>query len=223
MNDKEFDEIMHKYVASTQGTKEKDLSKLKNAEIEKNCTKEKTVRKKSVGMLLTAFLTVVLVLSITLPLILNNKDIHNAPIVYQITNADIDVDSDAGLNQLDEYDKLLLPSVDRIDTVTSVWRLKETDIVIGAEQTLDIFGELLESIHITLLKEEYNYNVLNNYYNFADSVEWKDITIAFKTESDLYGILYNTYISFEYGKYKYYLSVEAYDEIAISELLDMIY
>lgn len=222
MTDKELDEIMKQYVVSTSAPAEEGLRKLRSAEIVNNNSKKVAKRKRPIWLLIATTLTIVLVLSIALPLTLN-KDVPNTPIIYQVTSNDIGVIKDSNIDQLNEYEELLLPTVENINTSTSVWSLKESDRIIGAEQNLDIFDDYLESISFTLLEKEYHYNAFDRFYNFAQSVTWKSIIINFETESDIYGFIYNTYMYFEYGKYNYYLSVVSYEEISVIALMDMIY
>lgn len=222
MTDKELDEIMKQYVKSTSVPAEEDLRKLRSAEVVNNSRKKVVKCKRPIWLLIATTLTIVLVLSIALPLTLN-KDVPNTPIIYQISSNDISLIKDSNIDQLNEYENLLLPTVESINASTSVWLLKESDRIIGAEQNLDIYDDYLGSISFTLLEKEYQYNAFDKFYNFAPSVTWNNIIINFETESDIYGFTYNTYMYFEYGKYNYYLSVISYEELSVIALMDMIY
>ena len=218
MDDKEFDEMMNKYVDSTRGLIDKDLSRLSDAKAE---VKKKN-SSKPFWITISAVLTIAIVLAITLPLTMQNT-VGNKSAVYQITENDIVFNYDADLITVDGYEELMLPTLENVGETTTAWNLKENGNLIGIEYAVDIFDELIESISVVLLNKEYQYNMLTQYYNLANSVQWHDISIEYECEEDLYGTIFITYMYLEFNEYKYHFIVKSYQAIPIAELLDVIF
>lgn len=114
MEDKEFNKIMDKYVESTKGSMEKDFSKLKKPDSD-NCAKRKP-NKKIIWMSASALMTIVVILSIVLPVTLVDiGDDTHFPVIYQINKDDVAKETVSEIINVPNYNNFMLPQIDGID------------------------------------------------------------------------------------------------------------
>ncbi len=222
MTDKDFDEIMQQYVETTKSSAKDDLKKLKEAEIQHPHNNKSKFNKNRLWFMVATIVAIVLVITVTVPLAIN-QNVPTGPIIYQITSNDIIDSDDSSIDQLDNCQSLLIPSIESVYSETSLWLLKENNKAIGAEQVIDVYDEYIENITTILLKKEYKYNLLYHYDDLLNSYVWRNCNVNFETVSSVIDFQYNNYIFLSYGQYNYYISVITYEELSICDLLDRIY
>lgn len=224
MDDKKFEEIMHKYVSGK--------SKGKNADFRKLYSIEKTEKtKKSYCKLIWAsvscMLIVALALAIALPLTLQSskKDSESQPPkVYYCEIKDIEMIVVDSYNDYSTYNiSAMMPDIVCQDIGTMVMKSKIDNHVIGAYIALSIYDEYFDNITINIIAENNVLNYLEIYEKFSQEVLWQSETVQYYIEyNDLYGS-YETKIFFMKDSYKYYLDLIYYENLDITDILDMVF
>lgn len=218
MDDKEFDEIMQKYVDSASGLQREDLKKLTN--------NSRVAKKKPLPRLVWAAIAlsfiVVISLSITLPLVLK-PDVNNQQQIYAL------LDDDILLEHIDELEDFLsnncngmpYPTIARFSNLSNAILLKENKKAIGIKSVMEIYGEDCYSLSFYILEKKYRLVSLISYPELENKADWEGIEVRFK--SVIQRDVTETYMFFVKSSYVYYMKAVSYESKSPSELLDIIF
>lgn len=218
MEDKEFDEIMQKYVDSASGLQGEDLKKLTN---NRRVAKKKTLPRLIWAAIALSFI-VVIGLSITLPLVLK-PDVNNQQQIYAL------LDEDILLEHIDELEDFLsnncngmpYPTIAHIINLSNAILLKENKKAIGIKSEMGIYGEDCYSLSFYILEKKYRLVSLISYPELENKADWEGIEVRFK--SVIQRDVTETYMFFVKSSYVYYMKAVSYESKSPSELLDIIF
>lgn len=217
MNDKEFDEIMHKYVESTKLDKDIAFKKLKyNSESIK-----KTRMKYKPKIAFAAMLcTIIVVLSITLPLTLI-KDNQNVAKYYSSEDITFNIVENENV-LVNEYDiKMYFPRV-KADVVYTI--LSNSDgILNGALLQYYIYNIKVLNVEFMALSKNCILQKYDSYFNHTDVQKWNNFELKYISLYNTNTFYYNINIYFTDGSYNYFLTVESEEDLQPKEILDFLY
>lgn len=221
---RKVDEVMQDYVQSIGCDVNKDFAKLDLDKFTNKSVKKKKLPVYAWASIATACI-IVLVLSISLPLTLIDRNIEtpNEPTVFYYNIEDV---NKGKINSLsDTYEilstEIYLPRVESVDS--TVYNLNVDNSSIGVSFDLLIFDELIDSVACYILYSNVEITLLTDYNNLANKVEWntKEVQYAVKERTDLFS--YEYMFKFEANGYTHYYSVISGVEVEIGELLDWMF
>lgn len=218
MDDKRFDEIMHRYVAGKSRGKNVDFTKLEEKE---NIKTRKSP--KFVWTSLSCILVIVVTLAIALPLALQPSD--TSPKTYYCDVGDIEtvyVDSVVVL-ETEYHISAELPSIKYEDMNIAIKKSKIDDHIVGASLELSVFDEYFDDIEINIILENTVVQIFLSYEIFDDNAVWQGVSVKYNVEYFDEFDSYYAKIFFRKGGYKYYIEVNYIEAIDIVEMLDKIF
>lgn len=217
MNDKEFDEIMHKYVESTKLDKDIAFKKLKNNSESIKKTRMKYNPKIAFAAMLC---TIIVVLSITLPLTLI-KDNQNVAKYYSSEDITFNIVENENV-LVNEYDiKMYFPRV-KADVVYTI--LSNSDgILNGALLQYYIYNIKVLNVEFMALSKNCILQKYDSYFNHTDVQKWNNFELKYISLYNTNTFYYNINIYFTDGSYNYFLTVESEEDLQPKEILDFLY
>jgi len=217
MNDKEFDEIMHKYVESTKLDKDIAFKKLKNNSESIKKTRMKYKPKIAFAAMLC---TIIVVLSITLPLTLI-KDNQNVAKYYSSEDITFNIVENENV-LVNEYDiKMYFPRV-KADVVYTI--LSNSDgILNGALLQYYIYNIKVLNVEFMALSKNCILQKYDSYFNHTDVQKWNNFELKYISLYNTNTFYYNINIYFTDGSYNYFLTVESEEDLQPKEILDFLY
>ncbi len=217
MNDKEFDEIMHKYVESTKLDKDIAFKKLKNNSESIKKTRMKYNPKIAFAAMLC---TIIVVLSITLPLTLI-KDNQNVAKYYSSEDITFNIVENENV-LVNEYEiKMYFPRV-KADVVYTI--LSNSDgILNGALLQYYIYNIKVLNVEFMALSKSCILQKYDSYFNHTDVQKWNNFELKYISLYNTNTFYYNINIYFTDGSYNYFLTVESEEDLQPNEILDFLY
>lgn len=218
MDEKKFDEIMHRYVAGKSRGKNVDFAKLEEKE---NIKARKSP--KFVWASLSCFLVIVVTLAIALPLALQPTDSSSK--TYYCDVGDIEtvyVDS-IDVVKTEYHISAQLPNIEYEDRNIAIKKSKIDDRIVGAYFGLSVFDEYFDDIEINIIFENTVVQSFEAYEIFSSETVWKSLPVKYNVK---YFDEYDTYcaeVFFKKDGYKYYIEVNYIEAIDIVEILDKIF
>lgn len=245
MDDKRFDEIMNKYVASTARGKDADFAKLREKAAPTGKRQKLRLALSSVSMLLVVAISLIVAL----------------PYAFQPNNSapDVDYSQSAGETPAeeppagdgkeetppgycddDDYAFIMVesldvvvneyginampPKIENMFTSTELVMKKNSDAVIGARTQVLVYNEYLNDILVYMFEGNKRINSLFYYDSFKDKCTWRELTVVYYTKSTIrISPYYEYHAYFVYNGCSYYLEANGATEMTITELLDMVY
>ncbi len=217
MNDREFDEIMHKYVESTKLDKDIAFKKLNNNQ---ESIKKTQIKYKSRIAFAAMICTIIIVLSISLPITLinDNKDISK-----YYSSEDITFSIVANENVLiNEYNiRAYFPKV-RADVAYTI-SSNSDGFLNGAALEYFVYDDIVFNAKFIAISK---YCILQNYdkyFDYSNVDKWNNFNIQYLTLHNINTFYYNINIYFTDGSYNYFLTVESEEDLQPNEILDFLY
>ncbi len=245
MDNKEFDEIMKAYVRSKTPSADECLKKLK---AKPQPQKRRKCTPRIAWATFSAILIVSVSLAVALPLALKPKapdgsstpTVESTPLETPDTSiVDPPIESRPAYAEGTDFSRIPLKEGETlkdtygmvVDEITIESESKGTRILKAKQDKQEIFGfsELADVFNMGIVtisthgvKENYTLFYYAGYETLPLTVEYNGVTINYYT--DLVGVdSYTHRIFFKKNGYKYYLTVTCYEDVEITELLDLIY
>lgn len=240
MDDKQFDAIMKKYVASTNNSAEKDFAKLNKKEPKNS----HHISFKFKLAIISCMLVIAISLSIFLPLYLRDDGVSEEPPKELAPNLEeppkelppiqyyddsefdfVSVDSISEINDVYDFDILqptIQPTEENMEEAVSLIKDKDQETIFGVCVELPIYDDFTGFIYMYTMWNGYSLKILSGYDANENRTTWSAYDVDYYIEFlEEYSYVYR--MKFGNDKYTYYLEVERYDEIEISELLSLIF
>ncbi len=225
MNDKKFDEIMHKYVSSKKQGMDADFSKL-------NEIKEKRTAKKNKSRLIWAtvscFIVIAVTLSVVLPLTLpskNEDDGGSLSNIQYFEAQDIELKVVEGKEDITSKYNITasLPTINNQCVGYSIICNRANDYIIGTYIELEVFDEYFDSIKMYIISENNVVYMLAEYDALPYESKWGNNNIKYLIDHDEDWDCNNIMLFFVLDGYKYYLDAQYYGDLNVEEVLDLIF
>lgn len=220
MKDDKFNKLMEQYVDSTKRGQETDLLKLKGREEKQRGRQRNPIL---VWATCAIILTMVISLSIALPIVLNKE---NEPEVLYCDVLNIDKTVVEEFSELNDKYKFncMLPSISFIDEpYIYLMSEKSKEEKFGAFIEVSVFDEHFDGITFNVIKKPYELNQLQYFKFFTDKTEWGEIAVVYKIGDDDYDGYYNYDIAFSIDNYNYFITFQSYSIMTATQVLDYIY
>ncbi len=217
MNDREFDEIMHKYVESTTLDKDIAFKKLNN---NKKSIKKTQIKYKSKIAFAAMICTIIIVLSISLPitLIKDNKDISKYYSSDDITFSIVENENVL----INEYNvKAYLPKA-KADGVYAI-SSNSDGILNGAVLHFYVFDIKVFNVEFIAISKNCILQNYDKYFDYTLVQKWNDFELKYFYKFNDNTLFYNVNIYFTDGSYNYFLTVESEEDLQPNEILDFLY
>lgn len=217
MNDREFDEIMHKYVESTKVDKDIAFKKLKN---NSESIKKTRIKYKPKIAFAAMLCTIIVVLCITLPLTLI-KDYEDITKYYgsdDISYSSVE-DEDVLIN---EYGiKAYFPTVkaDIVNIISS----NSDGFLNGAALEYFVYDDIVFNAKFISISKNCIIQNYDKYLDYSNVIKWNDIELKYFIKYSHNTLYYNINIYFTDGSYNYFLTVESEEDLQPNEILDFLY
>ncbi len=242
MKNKEFEKIMQAYVSSKAPSTDECLEKLRTKpqpQKRRNCTP------RMAWAAFSAILIMCVSLAVALPLVLKPSEPDNSipdtplempddtvitPVEPTYTFSDSGdftyTKMEAGVNLKETYgltaDVINIVAENKITYLLKAARDEQKEF--GFTEQADVFNFGIFSILTNVIKNNYSISLLAEYENLTNTIEYNGVTVKYySTINEIDGCTYEHKIFFTKGGYKYYLDVSCYEDLEITELLDLIY
>lgn len=217
MNDREFDEIMHKYVESTKLDKDIAFKKLNN---HKESIEKTQIKYKSKIAFAAMICTIIIVLSISLPISLIND---NNDISKYYSSDDITFSIVENENVLvNEYNiKAYLPKA-KADVVYAI-SSNSDGILNGAVLHFYIFDIKVFNVEFIAISKNCILQNYDKYFDYTTVQKWNDFNLRYLISYDIDTQYYIIKFYFTDGAYNYFLTVESEEDLQPNEILDFLY
>ncbi len=227
MDDKKFNDIMNNYISSKSQGKEVDFAKLENKQkVKKNDKKLKLIYS-SVALLLIVAIT----LAIALPFTLNNETNNGGeqgaplPIIKYFEPTQIEFihleDSDDLLSAY--YFSADLPEIEHQDISVFALQDKEVEEIIGAYLEILIYDEVFDTVNLYVIPKSIKLSTLESFDDLIDETLWNDDVVKYYTVYSDVDFCYTTRSVCSIGDYEYYIEAIYYNDLQITELLNLIF
>lgn len=220
MNDKEFDEIMNKYVESTKNDQRYDLQKLQA----QPSVKSKSWNKKLVFSSLAIILVVGLALAIALPLSINNQQSEENT-VYYCDGKDIEYSpmdaSEITNDYLETFQPLKINC--NMGATHQLMVYIPTNQPIGVMSNYAVYDEYFDEIKVYNIKQNYIINELENIISTCkDSAQWNGIEIKYNIVPQSMA-QYSVYqCLFAINDMVYIISADVYYDFEVADFLNFL-
>ncbi len=224
MKDDRFNELMGKYVDSTKRGKDTDLQKLRNRS-EYEIKVHRSIPK-YVWIAFTMLLAVIVSLSVALPILLNKEGApQDASQYFYCDNSQIELVEISDIDEINnKYNfNCLLPSIEYIESYTSIMTYKENNQNFGLYIEMIIFDEYFDDIKLNVVNKSYILTQLQKFDIITDSVKWRDIPVRYLISYEEDNFYYSYAMTFTIGEYNYFINFDSFSEMPVTEALDMIY
>jgi len=226
MDDKKFDEIMHKYVSGKTRGMEADFSKFNERKEEKIIKKHKN---KLLWAAASCVAVIAIVLSIVLPVTLTSSQESGDD--TQTSNIQYLEEQEVALREVAAKDDIALkynitaslPAIKAQGAIYCILLNKANDNIIGAFIDLSIFDENFDFVNMHIVSQNTVWNMLVDYESLAFESSWNDSNVKFLVEHDEESGSNYIRIFFVMDGYKYYLNAQYYGELNVEEILDLIF
>lgn len=217
MNDREFDEIMHKYVESTKLDKDIAFKKLKNNSESIKKTQIKYKPKIAFAVMLC---TIIVVLSITLPLTLI-KDYEDITKYYSSNDVSYSNVEDENVLINDYGIKAYFPKfkADIVNIISS----NLDGILDGAVLQYYIYDINIFNVELVMLSKNCILQKYDKYFDYTVVQKWNNFELKYISLYNTNTFYYNINIYFTDGSYNYFLTVESEEDLQPNEILDFLY
>jgi len=219
---RKVDEVMQDYVQSIDCDVNKDFAKLDLDKFTNKSVKKKKLPVYAWASIATACI-IVLVLSISLPLTLIDRNIEtpNEPTVFYYDIEEVDKSE---INSLGDITIILstdiyLPKIESVDS--TVCSLNVDNSSIGVSFDLQIFDECIDSLSCYILNDNVELTSLVEYNTLINKFIWNDIEVFYAVTKQ--PLSYEYMFKFEANGYTHYYSVISGVEVEIGELLDWMF
>lgn len=225
MDNKKFDEIMHKYVSGKTRGMNADFGKLNEMKEKKNVKKYKG---RLVWATVSCFVVMAITLSIVLPLTLPSARKGDDS---QLSNIQYFEEHDLAFQIVESKDELSakynitakLPTIQYQDAGYCVILGRVNESVIGALIEITIFDKYFDYIKIHIISENKVLNTLVAYDTLPYESKWENSNIKYTIEYDEEWDCNNIMLFFVLDGYKYYLDAQYYGDLNVEEVLDLIF
>lgn len=217
MNDREFDEIMHKYVESTKLDKDIAFKKLKN---NSESIKKAQIKYKPKIAFAVMLCTIIVVLSITLPLTLI-KDYEDITKYYSSNDVSYSNVEDENVLINDYGIKAYFPKVkaDIVNIISS----NLDGILDGAVLQYYIYDINIFNVELIMLSKNCILQKYDKYFDYTVVQKWNNFELKYISLYNTNTFYYNINIYFTDGSYNYFLTVESEEDLQPNEILDFLY
>lgn len=217
MNDKEFDEIMHKYVESTKLDKNIAFKKLRNNSESIKKTRIKYRPKIAFAAMLC---TIIVVLCITLPLTLI-KDYEDITKYYGSDDISYSSVEDENVLIYEYGIKAYFPKVkaDIVNIISS----NSDGFLNGAALEYFVYDDIVFNAKFISISKNCILQNYDKYFDYSNVIKWNDIELKFFIKYNHNTLYYNINIYFTDGSYNYFLTVESEENLQPNEILDFLY
>ncbi|MCI8733042.1 MAG: hypothetical protein HFE29_01750 [Clostridia bacterium] len=217
MNDREFDEIMHKYVESTKLDKDIAFKKLKN---NSDSIKKTQIKYKPKIAFAAMLCTIIVVLSITLPLTLI-KDYQDITKYYGSDDISYSIVEDENV-LINEYRiRANFPKV-KADTVNII-SSNSDGVLNGAALEYFVYDEIIFNAEFIAISKNCILQNYDKYFDYTLVQKWNDFELKYFYKFNDNTLFYNVNIYFTDGAYNYFLTVESEEDLQPNEILDFLY
>lgn len=225
MEDREFDEIMNKYVASTGRDAEFDLAKLRQKE---NAGKAGAVRhtRRFAWASVAAVLIVAVVLAVALPLTLGGggENTGNGPfycddgeVLYQTVDISV-AESQYGIDVMETRIE------DTLGTLHMLLTLSSDNTAIGVRSEYGVFNEIFDSIVIFSIKDGYVFVPTQQIsVSCVSTTVWRDIIVKYGIKFDEETQSSRCYYEFYANGTNHFVQTTVYGDFTAEEILDLMF
>lgn len=208
---------MHKYVESTKLDKDIAFKKLKN---NSESIKKTQIKYKPKIAFAAMLCTIIVVLSITLPLTLI-KDYEDITKYYgsdDIFYCDVE-DENVLIN--DYGIKAYFPKVkaDIVNIISS----SSDGILNGAVLEYFVYDKIVFNAEFVTISKNCILQKYDSYFNHTNLQKWKNFELKYMSLYNINTFFYNISIHFTDGSYNYFLTVESEEDLQPNEILDFLY
>ncbi len=223
MDDKEFEEIMQKYVASTSRGKETDFKKLRQLQSQRQVPQRRKSFKPKYA-LVGVLCSIILVLAVVLPTtLIKQDDVDKSEIIYSNIE-DIRATIVESINVLkDNYNlNAIYANVGDV-SASSVLLSKKDNAIIGAYIIADGSDGNISKVSNFIINKKYILNDFKQYYEFPRKVSWGEYTVGYAMILDEASNNMKYQIYFTDGNYDYFLNVTGRIGMEIEDILNTLY
>lgn len=223
MNDKELYDILYKYAEATKTDKDTAFKKL---DMQPKPQKNAKVHSKAFKPLIAfavAMSIVAIVLCVTLPLTLPNKEAPNDPAPIYCESGDIGYNQEQDIQYLKEHFGIdanyptLAP-----DAVLSMF--SETyENLHGASLEYVLEDDMILFVDLTIVPKSFILQIYEHYFNLPDKEQWGDITLNYQRTLNKDSELYEMEVYYTDNNYDYFVAVTCDIAITPSSLMDILY
>lgn len=217
MDDKQFDEIMEKYVSSAPNNKANDLKYVK----------EYTPKHRMNFVLKWSSMAVcfclIITLLIVLPSILNKKP-QDSSVLY-LDNEQIIPEPIYSVDNLSSYglSKYLLPTITTSKQTAYIFRKTDDNEVVGIEFRFPLMNYDYETITVGSTFLQYDLQKFSYYSVCVNNAVWNNLNVKWVSTFDEINETYITKMTFVYDNYNYFIETETYEQLEPLIILDYIY
>ena len=226
MDDKKFEEIMHKYVSGKKRGKDVDFYKL-------NQKKEKKLVKKYSNRFVWATVSCIIViiaitLSVVLPLTLpatrKGSEDNQLPVINYFEEENIEIILVSGEEEISSKYNIsaVLPNIENQGIGYCILHDKLKDDVIGAYIDIGVFDEYFDGVKMRIVSQN-NVLMLADYQFLPDESTWRNNTVKYVKSFDEDLERSDVRMYFILDGYNYYLEAQYYGDLTVVEILDLIF
>lgn len=240
MDDKKFDEIMHKYVSTRTRGKDADFGKLNE---QKKVKTAKNFNSRLAWSAVSCVLLIAVALSIALPLTLpdnknhleGNIDDSDASIYEPDSSNPPDIqycdEDELSLQLLESEDKLAseynitatLPTIQNQAAGYILLRNRTNKNIVGALVEFSVYDDYFDIVRMYIVPENTVVTILSDYETLPLETIWNNCSVKYIIDYDEESECHNSRMFFSMGGYKYHLDAQYYGELSIEEVLDLIF
>lgn len=225
MNDKKFDEIMQKYVASKTRGQEIDFVKLN----EKMDKMDNVVIKKNKKRLVLASISFIVVIAVALAIVLpltlpSSSDNTPSPNTQYFDEQNLSILSVYSMSDIANYNIVTtLPTILCQNNIILMLLSKADSTVVGAHIDIAVFDKIFDNVNMYILPEDKMINDLVFYTTCPMTSNWMGNTVKYFTEFDEDLGYYRARIFIKMNGYKYFIETQHHTNLPVEELLDLIF
>ena len=217
MNDKEFDEIMQKYVESTRPNKDIALKKLN----QKPDSEKRTHKKLKPQFICAAVMcSIILALCIALPITLIDST-SNGLRHYSVEDVSFKIVENIDVVKNEYGITVKYPTV-KPDVVYSV-STNEDNFVIGVMLELWVFDVKIFNAEFVAVSKSHILDKYEKFFNFSILQQWSGYTLSSYKTYDFETLYYSKEIYFSDNKYDYFLTIQSEEDLQVTEIMDILY
>lgn len=226
MEDREFDEIMNKYVASTGRDAEFDLAKLRQKENAGNKAGAVRHARRFAWASVAAVLIVAVVLAVALPLTLGGggENTSSGPfycddgeVLYQKVDVSV-AESEYGIDVMETDVE------DTLGTLHMLLTLSSDNTAIGVRSEYGVFNENFDSIVIFSIKDGYVFVPTQQIsLSCVSTTVWRDIPVKYGIKYDEEMQCSRCCYEFSANGMNYFVQTTVYGDFTAEEILDLMF